>query len=250
MQINTTCPADKQIEGSDIFTDQEIRTLINFDPYKLEPCPIEFHLAKVHITRLRVSLAQGLPALNDVSVVASKVRQIFDNLWSLDLRYWLKDKFGDKDEEHQLQAHIIALIHAVAIRLYGILTLPKPAVATWLKSSPQVRSAYPAIPGCSPYEILRRRHREQLLEMLRQHWDQVKQKKWLAWPLTVVGVAVVDDTIANKAFVDQSLLAVWKIPDVPNSSITGLEKLRIFWQSGKMGWEDCFDEPIPSSICL
>lgn len=248
MQINTTCPADKQIEGSDDFTDKEIRTLIDFDPYKLDPCPVEFHLAKVHITRLRVSLARGLPP-NDVSVVL-KVQQIFDSIWLFDLRSWLKDKCGDKDEEQQHQAHIISLIHALAIRLYGILTLPEPAVARWLKASSQVRSAYPAIQGCSSYEILRRRHREQLLGMLREHWNQVKLKKWLAWPLTVVGVAVVDDTVENKVFVDQSLLAVWKIPDVPNSSITGLQKLRTFWLSGKTGWEDCFDEPIPSSICL
>ena len=248
MQINTTCPANKQVEGSDDFTDDEIRTLIDFDPFKVEPCPVEFHLAKVYITRLRVSLAQRMPP--DIDSVTFKVQQIFNSIWNFDLRAWIKEKFGDKDEQVQHQTRIIGLMYALAIRLYGILTLPEPAIAAWAVSSPKIRKAYPAIPGCDPYETLRRRHREGLLEMLREQWDQVKLKKWLAWPLTVVGVAVADDTIENQTFVDESLLAVWKVPDVPNSSITGLEKLRVFWASGKMGWEECFDEPIPSAISL
>ncbi|KAJ4165774.1 hypothetical protein LMH87_007392 [Akanthomyces muscarius] len=49
MQINTTCPAGQQIKGSDDFTDEEIRTLIAFDPNKVEPCPVEFHLARLRV---------------------------------------------------------------------------------------------------------------------------------------------------------------------------------------------------------
>lgn len=250
MQINTTCPADQQIKGSDDFTDDEIKTLVDFDPSKVEPCPVEFHLTRVRITRLRVLLARGKAAPAHASV-AVKMQAIFDTLLLFDLEAWVADRFGDKSDEARQQARIMGPIYAVAIRLYGILALPASAVAAWAMLPPQATSAYPAVVGCSTHESLRRRHRDELLRLLRGSWAHVQLKMWLTWPLAVVGVAVADGddaAAANQDFVDASLLAIWRLPDVSSSSITALEKLRVFWGSGKTGWEECFDEPIPSAV--
>ncbi|TQV95489.1 DUF300 domain-containing protein [Cordyceps javanica] len=252
MQINTHCPADQQIKGTDDFTDEEIRTLIDFDPSKVEPCPVEFHLARVRITRLRVALA-GPRSPPEHAVVDAKVKAILDMLWNADLDGWVRDQYGDKSEALQDKARSLAPIYAVAIRLYGILTLPPSAVSAWAGSTAEARRRYPAVPGGGGggggvYEGLRRGHRDELLQMLREGWATITRKMWLAWPLTVVGVAVADDHAANRVFVDRCLLAIWRMPDVSNSSITALEKLRVFWLSGKTGWEDCFDEPIPSAV--
>lgn len=247
MQINTTCPAGQQIKGSDDFTDEEIRTLIAFDPNKVEPCPVEFHLARVRITRLRVALSCTKLSPEHASV-AAQVQETFDTLLLFDMGEWVEERYGDKGDEVRRQARIMGRIYAVAIRLYGILTLPPSATAAWAASSSLIESSYPASPGCSVYENLRRQHRDELLGLLRKWSGKGRLKVWLAWPLIVAGVAVADDAVENQLYIDASLLAIWRVPDVSNSSITALEKLRVFWLAGKTGWEDCFDEPIPSAV--
>ncbi|KAJ3493885.1 hypothetical protein NLG97_g4444 [Lecanicillium saksenae] len=247
MQTNTTCPADMQVKGSDNFSDDDIRTLIAFDSAIVEPCPADFHLARVRITRLRVDLAWGKTSSSMAGAVR-KVQEIFDALWRFNLDEWVAEEFRDKGEDLKEQAQLMGPIYAVAIRLYGILTLPELAITAWASSSPDIVSAHPIIPGCSIYETIRRQHRDQLLRMLRQAWDEARLKKWLAWPLVVLGVALAHDTSRNRRFVEESLWAIWKIPYVSTASIAALEKLRIFWLAGKTGWEECFDEPVPFSI--
>ncbi|KAJ6779757.1 hypothetical protein PWT90_06289 [Aphanocladium album] len=247
MQSNTTCPADMQIKGSDNFSDDEIRTLIAFDPALVEPCPVDFHLARVRITRLRVALAWDRKA----SAIASAVRRtrdVFDSIWHFDLDRWVDEEFRTKSTALKDQAQVMGPLYALAIRLYGILTLPDAAITAWVSSSAEIEKAHPVIPGCSVYESVRRQHRDGLLRMLRELWDKARLKKWLGWPLVVLGVALAHDTSRNKNFVEESLWAIWAIPDIPSSSIAALEKLRVFWLSGKTEWEECFDEPIPFAI--
>ncbi|KAJ6784778.1 hypothetical protein PWT90_05738 [Aphanocladium album] len=244
MQVNTTCPARQLIEGSDDFTDEEIRALIDFDTAAFEPCPIEFHLARVRITRLRAYFARGtqLPVNPRMRY---QLQDILDAVWLFDVRGWIEEKFHDKDDEKQKQAATMARIYAVAIRLYGILTLPQSDVVAWAGSSAEIGNRYPTERCYNHYKSVRKGHRDELLGMLREHWDSIKWKMWLQWPLTVLGVAVADGTAGEKEFIDESLFAVWRDTTVHVSSIAALEKLRAFWLSGKTAWEDCFDEPIP-----
>lgn len=243
MSINTTCPADQQIEGSDDFTDEEIKTLIAFDPVVVEPCPVAFHLARVHITRLRVAVAHN--TITDPSTIILRVLDAFNSIWEFDLERWIEEEFADKNDDAKHQVWILALIHGLAIRLYGILTLPRWAVAAWGISSPKIKSAYPAVPGCGTYESLRRRHRDALLKMLLEQWSRVESRRRLAWPFAVVGVAVANTDVATQRYVERCLFTIWKDPEVTTSSISALEKLRVFWLSGKTEWEDCYNEPIP-----
>lgn len=248
MQMNTTCPADQQIRGTDSFTDDEIRVLVAFDPARVEPCPVDFLIARVHISRLRASLARNTrPAA--LAGAALQVQEIFDTISHFDLDAWLDTQFRDKRVELQEQARLMGPIYAVAIRLYGILTLPPSTISFWAAAaSPTVAKTYPLMAGCSMYESLRRQHRDELLRMLRECWDKARLKRWLYWPFLVLGVALAGDTHRNKQFVEQSLLVIWKTPDIFNASISALEKLRIFWMSSKTEWEECYDEPIPSAV--
>lgn len=244
--MNTTCPANQKVQGADRFTDEDIEALMKFDPTQVEPCPVVFHLARVHITRLRFTLSEYKTSQEQINL-ALKVLEIFDRICLFELEPWIKEKFGDKDQEKQDYARIMARIYAVAIRLYGILTLPRSAVIAWVASSADIRSAYPILPDLGIYESLRVHHREGLLQMLRKQWDGDKLKHWLGWPFLVLGVAVADD-VENQRFVNNSLLEIWKIPSVTNSFISVLDKLRVFWASGSTEWDDCFDEPVPSAV--
>lgn len=207
MQLSTTCPAHKQIKRSDMFFDMETRSLINSDPHVFEPCPAEFHLARVRLTRLRVSLAdRNFP--QDYDNVTSNVQVIFDRIWLFDLDRYIEQQFGKKDLEVQAQARIMGRVYAVATRLYGILTLPRSSTAAWAVSSPEVRSSFPLIPGYILHESLGRQHRDELLGTMREHWGSVRLHKWLAWPLIVAGVVVVDGAVDHKEFVDKSLFSI------------------------------------------
>lgn len=230
-----------------MFSDTQTKSLINSDPHVFEPCPAEFLLARVRLTRLRVSLTDR-NFHQDYGNVTSNVQVIFDTIWLFDLDRFIEQQFGTEDLEVQAEARIMGRVYAVAIRLYGILTLPRPSVAAWAVSSPDVRRSFPLIPGCSLYESLRRQHRDELLGTMREHWGSVRLHKWFAWPLIVAGVAVVDDAVEHREFVDKSLFSIWRITEIHTSFIAVLEKLRIFWSSGRIGWEDCFDEPIPYGI--
>lgn len=231
MSINTVSPADQQVEGSDDFTDDEIKTLIAFDPSMVEPCPAAFHLARVHITRLRVAVAHK--TITDQSTLILRVLDAFNSTWTFDLEGWIEEEFGDKDEDEKHRARTLALIYGLAIRLYGILTLPRWAVAAWGMSSPKIKKEYPPVPGCGAYESLRRRHRDNLLKMLLKQWSQVATRKHLAWPFAVVGVAVANTDVETQRYVERCLFAIWKLPGVTTSSIAALDKLRVFWLSGK-----------------
>lgn len=233
------------IPGTDDFTDDEIRTLIDFDPSKVETAPPEFHLARVHITRLRVSLALNKIPRGHASL-RLRIQDLFDTLWMFDIKPWIQKRFGAHDHARQRLERRAARIFATAVRLYGILTLPEGATAAWADSSPEIQAAYPVLAGRSRYDRLRIGHRRELLGLLREHWNEAERKEGLAWPFYVVGVAVADDTLENIAYVDASLFTIWKFHPVFASSITALKKLRTFWSAGKTGWEDCFDEPIPS----
>lgn len=74
MHNNTHCLAKEQIQGADNFTDDEIWTLIDFDPSRAKPCLGELHLARVCSTRLRVAVACHETCPEHDPVVAAKMR--------------------------------------------------------------------------------------------------------------------------------------------------------------------------------
>ncbi|EGX93634.1 hypothetical protein CCM_05009 [Cordyceps militaris CM01] len=170
MHNNTHCLAKEQIQGADNFTDDEIWTLIDFDPSRAKPCLGELHLARVCSTRLRVAVACHETCPEHDPVVAAKMRT--------------RDK-----------ARLLALVYAVA---YSALRYTDAAAVY-----------RPDLGG-----VLARRE-----PLLSGHG----QRQWLAWPLTVAGDD--EDAQAMQAFVDECHLAIWRMPDVSNSSITALDKL-------------------------
>ncbi|KAJ6786119.1 hypothetical protein PWT90_02475 [Aphanocladium album] len=200
----------------------------------------------VHITRFRAILAgadgdhtkdRNAPGSRDE--ISGKVLEIFDTLECFDLDKWAK---GVTTPYDTTELPAVGRVFALAIRLYCILTLPSLADALAGSSAASGHSRYPDL--CA-YDGLRIQYREQLIVQLRDIWDRIEYQGGIAWPLVVAGVAATDSVEQDRDFIDQCMWEIWNKPSAGATFIIALEKLRIFWRSGKSGWEDCFDEPTP-----
>lgn len=196
----------------------------------------------VHITRLRVSVADNrqLPRAS----LALKVQDMFNTTWHFD-----PDEWAESDSWHgEVEVgRVYGRVFPIAIRLYGILTLPASALIAWATSSAEIKLAHATLTGHSIVESLRIQHREELLALLRKNWGAVKYKPALVWPLLVAGVAVVDGAAEDRQFVEDCLDTILAMPITACSFITVVDKLRAFWRSGNTEWEDCWDEPTVGS---
>lgn len=192
------------------------------------PCPTDLFLEVIHITRLRVLVAEGARLQTIVQPLAD---DILGRIQSFDPDNW-KEAFQLPD------APIIPLMaraFKTAAMLYGILTLPAYTVLSW--------TAAVGIPGS--YQKLVLLYRTQLLAQARAAWTILKSRSAMGWPLIVAGVALADNWLPeDREFVIACITEIWMHPNAYCGPRIVLGKLKVFWESGKTGWEDCFDEPI------
>ncbi|OAA81060.1 DUF300 domain protein [Akanthomyces lecanii RCEF 1005] len=240
IHANTTSPAKQQLEGLEDFTDEQLKGSLSNACFA--PCPLELYPLMVHITRLRVSVADNrqLPRAS----LALKVQDMFNTTWHFD-----PDEWAESDSWHgEVEVgRVYGRVFPIAIRLYGILTLPASALIAWATSSAEIKLAHATLTGHNIVESLRIQHREELLALLRKNWGAVKYKPALVWPLLVAGVAVVDGAAEDRQFVEDCLDTILAMPITACSFITVVDKLRAFWRSGNTEWEDCWDEPTVGS---
>lgn len=203
-------------------------------------CPTELYIIMVHISRLRSVLASKDSKPNKTAV-HQQVRRILDSISRVDADEWAaKPMFTETLDA----AAAVSRIFAVAVRLYGILTLPRAATVSWIQSL-ELASPVPAASDQDIYDTTRAWQREELLALVRQSRHLLMHTTSLCWPLIVAGVAVADGGAAeDKDFVETSLLSIWALPNTSACLIIAIRKLRPFWASGRTEWEDCFDRPL------
>ncbi|KAM3485205.1 hypothetical protein MY8738_001453 [Beauveria namnaoensis] len=240
IHANTTSPAKQQLEGLEEFTDDELRAALSNACFA--PCPAALYPLLVHITRLRVSVVNNRPPRK--ANLALAVQDIFNTTWRFDADAWAESKSWQGEVDI---GRVMGRVFPLAIRLYGILTLPEASLVAWAASSADIATAYARLPGRSVLDSLRIQHREELLSLMRSSWYLLKYKTSLVWPLLVAGVAAADSTAKDREFIEGCLEAILAMPITACSFITVVDKLRAFWASGKTEWEDCWDEPIVGS---
>ncbi|OAA62346.1 DUF300 domain protein [Cordyceps fumosorosea ARSEF 2679] len=241
IHANTTSPAKQQVEGLEHFTDAELKASLSNACFA--PCPLELYPLLVHITRLRVAVAHRQQPPGGARL-ARKVQGIFDATWRFDPGAWAESDAwrGEVDT-----GRLMGRLFPVAVRLYGIQTLPRSAVVAWADSAADVRAAYEPLPGRNALDSLRIRHRGEILALIRKHWDTLQYKTSLVWPLLVAGVAAADGAPEDREYIEDCLEAILAMPITACSFITVIDKLRAFWRSGKTEWEECWDEPVVGS---
>ncbi|KAK5988948.1 Phomenoic acid biosynthesis cluster-specific transcriptional regulator-like protein [Cladobotryum mycophilum] len=65
------------------------------------------------------------------------------------------------------------------------------------------------------------------------------------WPVLVAGVAAGSGYPAERALVDRYISMAVRDPFMGNGPPTALWVMRRFWDSGRTGWDDCFDQSYP-----
>ncbi|KAJ6782089.1 hypothetical protein PWT90_06214 [Aphanocladium album] len=219
---NATSPASRQISGPNLMSDDDVKLVYEWWYYSCMSCSEDLFLYIVHINRLRV---QALTRQVADAAYATKVRRVLDGILSVNVDAWL-------EEVRSNGPYPLDLVHAFryATLLYGIMTLPPHAVASW---------PHAADGGLVYYRELMR-----ALERLYAADDGMTRAMW---PLVVAGVAAASEEepsgAASRTLVDGALLRITRRPSDDGSSLPNLLQLRKFWKSGKKGWEDCFDEP-------
>ncbi|KAJ3490519.1 hypothetical protein NLG97_g5765 [Lecanicillium saksenae] len=228
LAANTTSPAHKQISGFTKLADDDIRVIVGNAMFIDMPCPTDLFLEMVHITRLRVLVDSGTILTAHIKTIASK---IFDRIDDFEPESWT--------ESYKLSTAPvitnIARAYKAAVMMYGILTLPASAYVSWSAARGVLR----------PYRQLLVTQRSDLLAHARKTWSVLSSQSALCWPLIVAGVALANGPLEDQEFVSTCLRTIWLHPNAYCGPIVCLDKLHALWQSGKTGWEDCFDEPVP-----
>ncbi|KAJ3497064.1 hypothetical protein NLG97_g2185 [Lecanicillium saksenae] len=200
VETNALCPALQQIQALNDFEDEDLAAIYDYEFAAELPYPTDLFLAMFHISRLRYQIASG--DLPDSHALDSSVADVMDRIEEFDRAEWLQDK---EEEANGLEV-LDAVAHAcqVAIRLYGIMTLPRAAVASWAASR-----SYPMVSALGRYESLRTFQTAELMRLLQDAWSKATFKGGLAWSLTVAGVAAADGAVVDQEFVAQCLLDIW-----------------------------------------
>ncbi|TQV94296.1 hypothetical protein V2A60_002668 [Cordyceps javanica] len=221
---NTTSPASDQILELDLYTPDELAKYYSVQIYGELPCPTELFLEMMRVTKLR-RLARTAPSYQDT--IAPALADILTRISAFDPETW-DEPYGVPD---QPEFGLMAAVFKCSVELYANLSLPPPPS----RSTPLIQKSWAA---------RRTALREELIQLMRKSIAILQSKAALSWPVAVAGVAVADGSDEDKELV----LSTFKADDkgTADSFYVPLyysEKLRSFWASGKIGWEDCWNVP-------
>ncbi|KAJ3476427.1 hypothetical protein NLG97_g9132 [Lecanicillium saksenae] len=235
MASDTTSPVTQQTLVHNYYTDDELKLILQ--GWTIDaPLAIELNITRMHLTRLRCQAAAkevtGGILQHRARELLNAVESFCPDAWGEKMRVY--DNFGKAFANAD-----IGRLFQQAVRLYAILTLPPATVVAvlWPDTPASVHEE------SEMYKILRIRHRDELLKLVKQSWSKIDRGA-CSWVLAVLGCALVDGASEEQDFIAQELFHIWRKPLSDSTHIIILMKLRAFWQSGKTGWDDCWDEPV------
>lgn len=212
---NTVSPAHNQIQQIYEIETEQLRDIYTFDLFGEMPCPTVLFLDIIRITRLRMTLAAGA---SFEFVIHPAAQDIFEHVNDFSPEDWTEPYTVPERPEFPL----LASIFKSAVTLYGILSL-----------SPRDSDAY---------QLTRPVIRDNLLGLIRQVLTLLRCKLSLAWPISVVLVALVDGAPEDIAMIEE-LLCSGSPENYFRAPLVYIKRLREFWASGKTAWDDCYHVP-------
>ncbi|KAI3325502.1 hypothetical protein HD806DRAFT_552786 [Xylariaceae sp. AK1471] len=138
------------------------------------------------------------------------------------------ETFAEKNGNERTRASwlLMGRIHQSAVVLYCILSLQHVLL----------------LPQSSDLERTANTHYDRLLLDLKEGFRYTNFKNCLFWPLVVAGVRAARGTAFERTFVAEQFRDAVK--DTGSSiPIFACRTLMAFWESGKTGWDECFDQP-------
>lgn len=224
---NAVSPIENQISACSDWSTEELYDVYSSNLYSDMPCPTDLFVDIIRITRLRLLYAAGASVSKVILPVA---REIFRDIQGFLPDDWNESYPLPKSTKHTL----IGRIFQSAVALYCLLSMPETATVYTSDSenSDSTPEADPIL-GC----------RRDLMESITMAMNDLPSKVPLSWPLTILGVACVNGSDEEKETIESHFRGVIDTAFIESGPAQGLKKVKKFWESGKTGWEDCFDEP-------
>ena len=194
--------------------------MFSFELSSETPCPTHVFLAIVRISYLRAVQAAGA---SFKSVIQPSAHTILDEIAAFSPDDWKEPFSMPATAEYTLMARI----YKTAATLYGVLTL----------YFPQSRS--------EAYIRKRRALRDDLLQLIREALQILKSKMALAWPVSILAVALADGGDPKDKALIEDILCGNTSTNTLYMPMFRMRILKRFWDSGKTSWDDCYFEPFP-----
>ena len=209
---STSTLTEGELEGMLQFTTEEWEKI----PYPSFMCPTQVLHAIIRVNYLRAKILE-----DPVSYPSPRPEELLSELRAFSPEVWAASK--DSANEEWL---LITRAHHTAAILYCIATLA------------------PHFPPSSfqEIEILRAIHSSELASIMRETNDVPSLRWGTLWPLIVTSVEVAREDAAVQLLVRRRYDALADDMATP-LMMEAKGVFERFWESGKVGWDDCFDRP-------
>ncbi|KAL6814902.1 fungal-specific transcription factor domain-containing protein [Trichoderma sp. SZMC 28015] len=217
---NTTCPASDlfmttfQLETLKFLPQQYITTV---SPIQL--CPVALFIEIIKINHLRTRVTRP-----DAAGTEAFKKESFEILERINC--FSPHRLALSKSSNQEVWALVGLVYQAAVALYCILSLQSLSI---LPETPALRAQ------CATHGRL-------MQTLLVEALASKSLKRFMIWPLVVLGVEAVHSDAPMRAFVAKELSELSQSVGsyVP---LTAKRVLGEFWASGKTRWDACFDRP-------
>jgi hypothetical protein len=187
-------------------------------PYCFSPPAVFFYV--IRISKLRREASQVLILENDLTGHSQLATNLLLQIQAFSVDDWAQP--GANYEEWLAIGS--AMKHAAAV--YCIMSLQSLGL----------------LPNDEQTDLQREKHGDLLVSYLKKVLASERTKRFANWPLTVAGVEAGYRGEARRRWVENSCSELARILG-SNSSLILKKVLRKYWESGNLGWEECFDKP-------
>jgi hypothetical protein len=217
---NTTCPITDLYKTTLQFEALEFlltRYAAAPSPFQMCPLPLFAEIVKTNHLRMRSTECGSF----EVQGLFTEACEILERIHTFSASQWAKSKSASVDDWA-----LVGEIYQAAVALFCILSLQS---STVLPTNHALRAQ------CN-------KHGQKLQLLLSQGLTLLKLKRFLIWPLVVLGVEAVCGGVAMRTFVSTQLVELSRYvgTQVPQ---TAKRVLEAFWASGLTRWDHCFDRP-------
>ncbi|KAL0930897.1 uncharacterized protein CTRU02_213632 [Colletotrichum truncatum] len=218
---NTTCPvSDLSMTGVQLDATEAIMEHFAISASPFHMCPLQLYgeIIRINHLRARVLIAKA-------SDITSEADEILERIHDFSPEKWAKSKpqFTPSSTEDWM---LLGSVHQSAVAIYCILSLQSISV---FPTSQALRARCVA-------------HRQILQTLLQRALPCPKMKRFIIWPLVLLGVEAVHAGTEVRNFVAKHLPQLSR--DLGTSvPLTAKYVLERFWGSGETRWDMCFDRP-------
>ncbi|KAI8959055.1 fungal-specific transcription factor domain-containing protein [Daldinia sp. FL1419] len=216
---DTTCPAsDLSLMGSQLDTTNFLLEQYSeaMSPYYMCPLPLFAQIIKINHLRMRATKYIG----NEAEELSEEAYRTLQRVHDFLPEEWADSKRSSKDWL------LIGSTYQAAVAIYLILSL-------------QSLSVLPLTPELSACCVM---HSKLLRVLIGAGLSSLKTKRFMIWPLIILGVYAVHDSLALRTFVAKILPELSR--DLGTSvPLTAKQVLESFWDSGETRWDACFSRP-------